>query len=268
MNFSSNKKILITIAAFIVVLGVFVCILLVAGSSSSDTKNGTTSNMNYESASIEYNSDDYIQEYTTHEITTVEQMNVSSITLEEVQAMNAYIYGQYYLDAVMYEDNTPTELKLAISGKNFQTSMEVEGMNVSIMYLNGNVYFVDNTTNVYLALTDLLMNSMDVDLSEMEEITQYLSLESFNFTDFTEGKAEINGVTANSYRYSNETDSVTFYFVDNELKQIDYGDAYGNPVTTLQVNDFSSQIPSGMLTLSGLRGTNVTEFFTSYMSIY
>ncbi|MBQ8209559.1 MAG: hypothetical protein IJZ35_03125 [Clostridia bacterium] len=264
MKLSSNKKLLITVGVFAVIIIASAVVLKLVGSMEKDDN---TSIYNDETVSVEYNSDDYIQEYTTKEVTTVSEMNNSSITLEEIAIMNAYIDGQYYLSGVMNMDGTPTEIDLAISGKNFQTSMEVEGMDMSIMYLNGNVYFVDNSTKIYLALTDLLMDSMDVDLSEMEEITEYLSLEAYNFTSFKEGKTEIDGVTANCYTYYNDEMSVAFCFIDNELRQVNYGDGYGNVASSMTVYEFSSQIPSGMLTLSGLRGTTAAAFLNSYMDL-
>ena len=269
MNMSSNKKLLITIAVFAAVITVFALVLKFAGSSEN---NNNTDEIIYpdNSVTVEYNSDDYIQEYTTKEVTTVAEMNKveSTITIEELQMMNAYIDGQYYLHGVMDSNSEPMEIKLAISGKNLQTSMQVEGFDLSIMYLNGNMYFVDNSTKIYLALTDLLMNSMDVDMSEMEEITEYLSLEAYNFTEFKEGQIEIKGETANYYTFYNDEMSVAFAFINNELKQVNYGDGYGNVSSTMTVYDFSPQIPSGMLTLSGLRGTSAAAFITTYASMF
>lgn len=267
MNLSSNKKLIITIAVFAVVIVVFALILNFAGSSDNVADDTIYSD---DTVTIEYNSDDYIQEYTTKEVTTVAEMNniESTLTLEEIAIMNAYIHGQYYLRGVMDSDGEPMEIKLAISGKNLQTSMNIEGFDVSIMYLNGNMYFVDNSTKIYLALTDLLMDSMDVDFSEMEEITEYLSLAAYNFTDFKEGTTEINGVTANCYTYYNDEMSVAFCFIDNELKQVNYGDGYGNVSSTMTVYEFLPQIPSGMLTLAGLRGTSPAAFISSYAAMF
>lgn len=268
MTLSSNKKLIITVAVFSAIIIIFALVLKFAG--SSDNNNGNDTIYSDDSVSVEYNSDDYIQEYTTKEVTTVAEMNnaESTLTLEEIAIMNAYIHGQYYLKGVIDADGVPTEIDLAISGKNFQTSMAVEGMDFSILYLNGNVYFVDNSSKIYLALSELLMDSMDVDMSDMEEITDYLSLAAYNFTDFKEGLTEIDGITANCYTFYNDEMSVAFCFIDNELKQINYGDGYGNVSSSLIVYEFSAQIPSGMLTLSGLRGTTVASFVSSYMSLF
>lgn len=265
MYLSSNKKILITVAVFVVVIAALTGILKLAGSRPYAEEETTTAPV-YEATSDEANSDNYIQEYPTKELTTVAEMNSSSITAEEIAAMNAYIAGQYYLEGVMYTDGTPSEINLAISGKNFQTSMDMDGTSVSIMYLNGKVYFVDDAAKVYLELSDLLMNTMDVDLSEMEEITRYLSLEAYNFTHFNESKTEIDGAEANCYTYSNDSEAVSFNFIDNELRQIVYGDVNGNTATVLTIYEFSPEIPSGMLTLSGLNRTTISAFLSSYMA--
>ena len=268
MKMSSNKKLIITIAVFAAVILAFALLLKLVGSSESNNTNDDFYVQN--DVTVEYNSDDYIQEYTTKEVTTVAEMNnnSSTLTLEELEIINAYIHGQYYLNGVMDADGEAMEIDLAISGKNVQTTMDVEGFDVSIMYLNGNMYFIDNAKKIYLALTDLLMNSMDVDMSEMEEITDYLSLAAYNFTDFKEGKTEIDGVTANCYTFYNDEMSVAFCFINNELKQVNYGDGYGNVSSTMIVYEFSSQIPYGMLTLAGYKGTTAAAFLSSYASMF
>ena len=271
MRLNSNKKLLITVGVFAIVIILSAVVLKIVGSTGSTNQNTDTDDIfGGETVSIEYNSDDYIQEYTTKEVTTVPEMNrvESTLTLEEIQIMNAYITGQYYLSGVMNAQGAPTEIDIAISGKNFQTSMAVDGMDMSIMYLNGNVYFVDNKSKIYFALTDMLMDSMDVDLSEMEEITEYLSLTAYEFTSFTESKTEIDGAEANCYTYYNDSMSVAFCFVNNELKQVNYGDGYGNVTSSMSIYEFSSTIPSGMLTLAGLRGTSAAAFLNSYMSLF
>ncbi len=265
MKQNSNKKIIITVAVFAAVIIVFALLLKLIGSAD---KNGDDSVISDDGVSVEYNSDDYITEYTTKEVTTVAQMNQSSITLEEIAIMNAYIYGQYYMDGVIEADGSPMEFDLAISGKNYQMSMRAEGMNISMMYLNGNVYLIDKSAKIYLALTDMLKSSMDDDFSEMEEITKVLSLASYNFTDFKEGTTEIDGKKANSYTYYNDSESVAFCFINNELKQVNYGDGYGNVASSVIVNKFSAQIPSGMLTLAGLKGVSPASFLSSYAELF
>ena len=266
MKQSSNKKIIITVAVFAAVILVFALLLKLIG--SSDKNNGNDSIVADDGVSVEYNSDDYITEYTTKEVTTVAEMNQSSITLEEIAIMNAYIDGQYYMDGVIEADGSPMEFDLAISGKNYQMSMKVENMNMSMMYLNGNVYLIDNSTKIYLALSDMLKNSMDDDFSEMEEVTRILSLASYDFKGFREGKTEIDGKEANCYTYYNDSESVAFCFINNELKRVNYGDGYGNVASSVTVNEFSAQIPSGMLTLAGLRGSSPAAFLSSYAALF
>ena len=55
--------------------------------------------------------------------------------------------------------------------------------------------------------------------------------------------------------------SQVFYFVNEELRQIDFGDADGNISSSTVVYEFLTEIPSNMLSLRGLTMSTVFDFF-------
>ena len=261
-SLNSNVKILITVLVFAVVLAVLVCVLKFAGGNSNqDEAETTTSRYGY----VEEDSEEATS---SMPITTSPAMNMNSNVSDAVSAaIVAYMSGQYYIDGVMYSDGTATEMQVAISGKDFQTSADVEGMKVSVLYKSGNIYFINEDTKQYILLTDVLMDQVDVDLSEMEQLTEYLNLTQYNFTEFEQYTGTVNGYNCDCYKYYNDEMSVIFYFIGDELKQVDMqvdmGDSNGNVSSSITVNDFSPEVPAGTMSLSGLTKTTLIGFFGS-----
>ena len=101
----------------------------------------------------------------------------------------------------------------------------------------------------------------DLDMSELSEITDVLDLSAYNFNNYEESQVDFEGQTANCYKYFSEDISIHFYFVENELRQVDYGDADGVVTTSITVNEFSPTVPSEMLSLNGLKPSTIFDFF-------
>lgn len=251
---SSNKKILITVGVFVVIIAVLICVLTLAGNNSDKEEAETTT-------AADYYVEEVSEEETSHvEFTTSPAMK-SNVSSAVADAITAYMMGQYYIDGSMYSDGTVTDMSLAISGKDFYTSADVEGMTVSILYKNSKIYFINDDTKQYVELSDVLMDQVDVDLSEMEELTEYLNLTQYNFTEYEQFTGEVDGYSADCYKYYNDEMSVVFYFIGDELRQIDMGDGAGRAASTITVNEFSPEVPAGTMSLSGLTKTTVWGFF-------
>lgn len=255
---SSNKKIIITVASFVALIAVFAVILKFAGNGDKNVTETetTTSSSGY----VEDYSDMSEETSVSPAAATMPAMN-NDVSDAVVAAIYAYMSGQYYIDGVMTADGELTEISLALSGKDFYTSADIEGMSVSILYKSNKIYFIKNETKQYIELSDVLLNTYDIDLSEMEEITEYFNLTQYNFTGFDRYSGKTDGQTADCFKYYNDDMSVVFYFVGDELKQIDMGDGNGNANSTVTVNEFSPEVPAGMMSLSGLTKTTLMGFF-------
>lgn len=255
---SSNKKLLITIGSFLLII-----VLLIVGLKLV----GSRSNTKEPEIETTTSSGGYVEEVTDIEETsevqaaaTIPEMN-NDVSTAISDAIYAYMSGQYYLDGSMTSDGTVTDINIAISGNDFYTSTEMEGMTVSILYKNSKIYFINNDDNSYIELSDVLMDSYDIDFSEVENLTEYLNLTQYNFTGFDRYSDTLDGQTADCFKYYNDEMCVIFCFVGEELKQVDMGDGSGKINSSIFIKEFSPQVPAGMMSLSGLRKTTIFAFF-------
>lgn len=262
-SLSSNKKIIITVASFVLLIVVFAAVLRIAGNNPSSAERETTT---LSGGTVDEVFDSQTEAVDTQEYTsstaadTIPDMsNNVSTTISD--AIVAYMSGQYYIDGYMTSGGEKTEMNLAISGKNFYTSTEMEGMRVSILYKNGKIYLINDEKKHYLEFSELLAGTYDVDFSEMEEISEALNLTQYNFTGFEMYDGTVDGEEADCFKYFNDEMCVIFFFVNDELKQIDMGDGNANINSSVIVNEFSPEVPDGVMSLSGLRKTTLMAFF-------
>ncbi|MBR3869685.1 MAG: hypothetical protein IKM66_10275 [Clostridia bacterium] len=254
---SGNKKILISVVGFILVMAVGIGVLLVLSGSNEKQPDelpdvsSSVSTENFENVSAAVPETDF------------PEMNFI-MDASEGEKIQAYISGNYYISAVMNADDVATEMKFAINGKDFYTTSDIEGMNLGIMFKNEKIYLINNTEKKYIdfdSIMTMLGGQTDFDMSEITAMTEVLDLSTYNFNDFEQTQVDFNGQTATCYKYYADEISIHFYFVEGELRQVDYGDADGVVTTTINVNEFSPTIPSDMLTLNGLRPSTIFDFF-------
>ena len=256
-NMSGNKKILISVISFVLILAVGVGVLLILGSGDKKTQNNPSENA---SVSVNQNSDNVSVAVPE---TDFPEMNFL-INATEGEKIQAYISGNYYISAVMHADGTDTEMKFATNGSDFYTTSDIEGMNLGILFKNDKIYLINNNEKKYIDLDTIMTmvgGETGLDMSELSEITEVLDLSSYNFNNYEESQVDFEGQTANCYKYFAEEVSIHFYFVENELRQVDYGDADGVVTTSITVNEFSPTVPSEMLSLNGLRPSTIFDFF-------
>lgn len=254
---SGNKKILISVVGFILIMAVGVGVLFILGANSDKQP------VNSPDVSSSVNTEGMSNVSAAVPETDFPEMNFI-IDASEGEQIQAYISGNYYISAVMYADDVATEMKFAINGKDFYTTTDVEGMNFGIMFKNEKIYFINSTEKKYIdfdSITSLLGGQMDFDMSEITAMTDVLDLSTYNFQGFEQSEVDFNGQPATCYKYYAEEISIYFYFVEGELRQVDYGDADGVVANTISVNEFSPTIPSNMLTLNGLRKSTIFDFF-------
>lgn len=256
---SSNKKLLITAGSFVLVIVLLVVVLKFAGSNTKEPEIETTT------SSVGY-VEEITEEQTSEEPTaaTIPEMN-NDVSPVIADAIYAYMSGQYFLDGSMTADGTVTDINIAISGKDFYSSTEMDGLDVSILYKSGKIYFINNDKQHYIELSDVLMDSYDIDFSEVEDLTEYLRLTQYTFTGFDRYEGKVDGETADCFKYYNDEMCVVFCFVGEELKQVDMGNGDGVINSSIFIKEFSPQVPEGMMSLSGLRRTTVFAFFGDTM---
>lgn len=252
---SGNKKILISVISFVLILAVGIGVLAILGRNEKKPDNSN--------------------DVTTPEIVDNENVSVSApetdfpemnflINATEGEKIQAYISGNYYISAVMHSDGADTEMKFATNGSDFYTTSDVEGINLGILFKNDKIYLINNNEKKYIDLDSIMTmlgGESGLDMSELSEMTDVLDLSGYNFDNYEESQVDFEGQTANCYKYYAEELSIHFYFVENELRQVDYGDAEGVVTTSITVKEFSPTVPSEMLSLSGLRPSTIFDFF-------
>ena len=178
--------------------------------------------------------------------------------------MQAYTSGTYYLSGAIYSDGAVTPIELAMSGKNFYTTSEMEGMTLGVMYLNSKVYFINKDEKKYLdfeAVAKLMGVDMGFDMSELDSISESMDMSQYNFTDLEKTDVEINGEPGVCYRFYNEELALYFYFSNDQVRQIDFGSASGEISMSTVVYEFLPEVPDGMLSLKGLTMSTMFDFF-------
>ena len=267
-SLSSNKKILISVGIFAGIMIVLVAMLMILGGNPENENPGNNEEPVY-NGNNEYNGnfESLTQEdVTSYPVTTSPAMNTQDIRFSEKQAaiMTAYTSGHYYMRGTIVADGVATPIDLAMSGKNFYTTTEIEGMDLGVMYLNSRVYFINKKEKKYIdlqTLTSLMGADLGFDMSELDVISESMDMTQYNFQELEKTQVMIGNEEGECYKFYNSDMALWLYFANDELRQIDLGSADGTVSTTTVVDEFSPEIPAGVLTLRGLQMSTLFDFF-------
>lgn len=178
----------------------------------------------------------------------------------EDEAINAVLSGKYYMSSTDTSSGSSDAIEIAIDGNNMEMTMNLEGMQMGILLLNGETYFV-NSLNHYVNIkefTDLMDGELD--MSEMVSLADTFDFSKYNFTRTEKSSAMLDGESATLYRYKDGATELVFYFVSGELKLLEfYPDGVADGYV-MAINDFRSVIPTDMLTLNGREETDLFVF--------
>ena len=267
-SLSGNKKILISVGIFAGIMVILVAMLMIMGGNSEDETPAYNDELVYNDDD-EYNGnyESLTQENVPSQpATTSPAMNTQDIRFSEKQAaiMTAYTSGQYYMKGTIVADGVATPIDLAMSGTNFYTTTEIEGMHLGVMYLNGRVYFINKQERKYIdlqTLTSLMGADLGFDMSELDVISESMDMTQYNFQELEKTQVMIGDEEGECYKFYNSDMALWLYFANDELRQIDLGSADGAVNTTTVVDEFSPEIPAGVLTLRGLQMSTIFDFF-------
>ena len=178
----------------------------------------------------------------------------------EDAAINAVLSGKYYMSSTDTSSGSSDAIEIAIDGNNMEMTMNLEGMQMGILLLNGETYFV-NSLNHYVNIKEFAdFMEGDFDMSEMVSLADTFDFSKYNFTRTEKSSAMLDGETATLYRYKDGATELVFYFVSGELKLLEfYPDGVADGYV-MAINDFRSVIPTDMLTLNGREETDLFVF--------
>ena len=269
---NSNKKILISVGAFALALLLLVTVLAVLKKTGGDEKPAETTTR----AEIPYvqedetvqNVENNTQVSTTAPVTTAPTTAapVTNVQISEAEGrqIQAFISGNYYISSTMIADGTSNDIDIAIRGTDFYTTVDMDGVKMGIMFLGDNIYMINLEEKKYLDFNSVAMmtgNQIDFDMDELKEVASVFDLTVYNFKGYDQAVVELDGQSANRYRYFADDISIYFYFVDGVMKKVEHANADGVVATTFIVKEFSPTIPSGMMSLVGLKKATIFNFF-------
>ncbi len=269
-NLNGNKKILISVASFVLVIAVIVSVLLILGGKQNGSQSQEQSTLSGGSVAVQ--TDGLTETLTSPPVTTSPAMNNSSIAIGENEAeiMNAYTNGVFYIDGYMSENGSAkTPLTIAISGNNFHTTTDMDGQEMGVIYLNQKVYFVDEKNRTYFDIDSLLSlvgESGSLDVSMLDEVAQSINMSKYSFDEMKKEEVTLDSLPATCYRFYNPDIILSFYFVAGEIKRIEMCNADGEVGMQLDINTFYPYVPANMLTLNGLKKANITDILGMFES--
>lgn len=266
---SANKKILLTVVAFILVIAALVGVLLITDSNSGKTENEPTTAgtlLNLPTVASESNTGENASSAFSQSVSTTSASssaaNTSSMTEMQQQCVQAFLSSNYYISASFVTDGASSDMDMAVRGKDFQATIESDGMVLTVMIIDSKVYFVNNSTRTYFEMSKTLLSTMGFNIEDLQEIQNEIDFSGYVFTSVDKTTEELDGTTVECFKYYNDQIAVTFKFDGNELKRIVFSDAQGNAASTMVVRDYTPYVPTGMLTLSGLqKSRNMISFF-------
>lgn len=173
------------------------------------------------------------------------------------KSLTAFFSGKFYYDGIMYAaDGSATKLKMAVNGSDIEAVMYDSGMNINMgfMQLDGKTYIVNTDNKQYLEFTAELGEMFGIDMNELKlgDLTKLFSAKKS--TPDAQYSTTVNGKNATCYEYvsDDKSTSTKFYFVGDELVEMDQANADGTNESKTMISQFSYSIPSDMLSLNGL----------------
>ena len=255
---NSNKKILISILAFIAVIGLITAVLYFLGRENSAEQPGQYDEF---FGNLEYLESEKL---TSAEMENSPAMDDHKMSDSEMSVIGAFVSGTYYISMVDMNDPSQTQLDMAVSGENFQMGVEIEGIKLDCMLYNDNFYIItSNRKYVDMnSLASMVGESEAFDTSSMKEVTSMLDVTRYNFKSVKPSDGMVGNTPAICHTFFADDVELSFYFVSDELRRISLKSTSGTDVFDIEVKNFQSTIPSGMLTLTGLKKANIIDFMT------
>lgn len=248
----NNKAIVITVCSFVLIVAILVAVLAILGGNKKDdpVDSGVTTSP-YVNQMVETTAQ-------SAPVATTASTSAGVLTEDMANQINAYLSGTYCISTVMVDSTgAETPIDMAISGKNLQADMDVNGMQLSVLILDGDMYLVDVPNKKYVSLSSAMMSMFGMSMDDLEKEFEAIDFSNFKVTGNNAYETTLNGQKAVCCECFNEEAVVSFYFVDGKLSQIDNGPVGGAPESTMKVLSFTPYIPSGMLTLTGYTKTNL-----------
>lgn len=166
-----------------------------------------------------------------------------------ITQIKAFYDRKCYFEGKMFENGEGSPMSIAFDGDNYEVYTQLDGIEISIMKKDGKFYMKRPAAKQYVELNDSLMSMVGL---SMDDINVNFGSKDFNsLTPDSVFDVTINGQQGVCYQYKTESGYSEFYAVDGQLKEIDIKDNNMTNQTQLQVDVFSTTIPSDQLNVNG-----------------
>lgn len=191
-----------------------------------------------------------------------EELEISDVCTAQVQG---FLDRSCYMEGAIYDAAGGSPVTIAFDGDNFEMATNLEGIEISVLRLDGVIYFKRTALNQYAELTDAVMEMFglstdlfDFDLGEVDYNT--IKDKLVGITAVT-----VNGQDGVCYEYNKtESEFFKFYFVNDKLVELDIG-TDGQVDTQFIITEFSLAVPGNMLTLKGYESAAFLSMFADLM---
>lgn len=185
---------------------------------------------------------------------------------QALEQIKAFFNRSFYMQGAIYSDSTGNALSMSFDGDNFEALTNLDGVEISVMCVDGVMYFKRPALGQYVEITD----------SVMEVIGMSPEMLNFDFPvdsyDVMESKlvsihnVEINNREGICYEYNNAGQVSKFFFDGGDLRQIEIYNADGEVVSQFTIDYFSQSLPADHLTLKGYEKTGFGSLFADILA--
>ena len=166
-----------------------------------------------------------------------------------ITQIKAFYDRKCYFEGKMFQNGEGSPMSIAFDGDNYEVYTQLDGIEISIMKKDGKYYMKRPAAKQYVELNDSLMSMVGL---SMDDINVNFGSKNFNsLTPDSVYDVTINGQQGVCYHYKTESGYAEFYAVDGQLKEIDIRDSNLTTQTQLQIDVFSTTIPSDQLNVNG-----------------
>ena len=212
------------------------------------------------------------QETTTQETTTVPETTTKPDGSSIKAIVDTLESKTFYLAGTMnMHGGDVIDAKMTCDGDDYRLEMNSSQMKLSMIYLDGNPYIVNNSSNSYILFDEAAINSLDqvlksfssfgvsfssADMNEMKSMMSDFD-QNMDFSqyidqgEYSEYTAKVDGVDHLCSVYETEYGTIRIYTLDGVLKVIDIYDAEGLRQMNMKVSVFIPQVLTP-ITLTGL----------------
>lgn len=197
------------------------------------------------------------------EQTTVKTEVTTSAADPVLSDIDSFFKGKYYFDGTMATDGSSSPFEIAMNGSDFIVYSEMDGIDLGILSLGKKLYLVNPADKKYTVINSAVQSMMDIDADSLKFEFNNTGFNGYSPTSVTE--ARLNGTPAVCYSYKDSKNSLDFVVVNNEIRQIVQYDINGNPSTILYADEFTVNYSTDMVSLNGLKKTNLLSFMSDLM---